>query len=160
MDVFLSSVINGPLTRYVKLRAVHAPGMPGTFSPPPRISDPDMYHRTWCISGSLASGFIWSRLRGKRSRYSRCMRNPEFYVYGKRPIVCLMCCRMTPIPQSIEISFPESIPTVRVRVVSLESLHGWPQNYTNEGEKEGIYMYQPGNRMMTVTSRYSQVDMM
>ena len=24
-----------PLTRYVKLRVVHAPGMPGTFSPPP-----------------------------------------------------------------------------------------------------------------------------
>ena len=25
----------GPLTRYVKLRVAHAPGMPGTFSPPP-----------------------------------------------------------------------------------------------------------------------------
>ena len=24
-----------PLTRYVKLRVAHAPGMPGTFSPPP-----------------------------------------------------------------------------------------------------------------------------
>ena len=24
---------NGPLTRYVKLQVVHAPGMPGTFSP-------------------------------------------------------------------------------------------------------------------------------
>ena len=26
---------HGPLTRYVKLRVAHAPGMPGTFSPPP-----------------------------------------------------------------------------------------------------------------------------
>ena len=26
---------NGPLTRYIKLRVVHAPRMPGTFSPPP-----------------------------------------------------------------------------------------------------------------------------
>ena len=26
---------HGPLTRYVKLRVVHAPGMPGAFSPPP-----------------------------------------------------------------------------------------------------------------------------
>ena len=26
---------NGPLTRYVKSRVGHAPGMPGTFSPPP-----------------------------------------------------------------------------------------------------------------------------
>ena len=26
---------HGPLARYVKLRVAHAPGMPGTFSPPP-----------------------------------------------------------------------------------------------------------------------------
>ena len=31
----------GPLARYVKLRVAHAPG---TFSPPPRVSDPDMHH--------------------------------------------------------------------------------------------------------------------
>ena len=29
---------HGPLARYVKLRAAYAPGMPGTFSPPPRDS--------------------------------------------------------------------------------------------------------------------------
>ena len=51
--------INWPLARYVKLRVAHAPGMPGTFSPPPRISDPDMHHGTcvthvpWCKPGSL-----------------------------------------------------------------------------------------------------------
>ena len=28
--------------KYVKLRVVHAPGIPGTFSPPPRVSDSDM----------------------------------------------------------------------------------------------------------------------
>ena len=28
-------ILHGPLTRYVKLRVAHAPGMPGTFSPPP-----------------------------------------------------------------------------------------------------------------------------
>ena len=58
---------NGPLTRYVKLRVAHAPGMPGTF---PRhrlqrktlVSDPGMHHGTcvthvpWCISGSLTRG--------------------------------------------------------------------------------------------------------
>ena len=63
--------VNGPLSRYVKLRVVHAPGMPGKFSPPPRVSDPDMHHGTcvthvpWCTPGSLTSGFIWSRRRGK-----------------------------------------------------------------------------------------------
>ena len=34
---------HGPLTRYAKLRVPHAPGMPGAFSPPPRVSDPDMH---------------------------------------------------------------------------------------------------------------------
>ena len=37
---------HGPLDRYVKLRFVHAPGIPGTFSPPPWVSDPDMHHGT------------------------------------------------------------------------------------------------------------------
>ena len=74
----------GPLTRYVKLWVTHAPGMPGTFAPLPRISDPDMHHGTcvthvpWCMPGSLTRGFLWNRWRGKRSRHSRRMRNPQF----------------------------------------------------------------------------------
>ena len=35
---------HGPLTRNVRLRVAHVPGMPGTFSPPTRVSDPDMHH--------------------------------------------------------------------------------------------------------------------
>ena len=87
---------NWPLAKYVKLRVVHAPGMPGTFSPPPRVSDPDMLHGTcvthvpWCMPGSLTSGFLWSRWQGKRSRHFRRMRNPQFYVYGKRPMTVLL----------------------------------------------------------------------
>ena len=85
-------VLNEPLARYVKLRVAHAPGMPGTFSPPMGVSDPDMHHGTcvmhvpWCMPGSLTSGFLWSRWRGKRSRHSRRKRNPQFCVSGKRPI--------------------------------------------------------------------------
>ena len=76
----------GPLARYIKLRVAHAPGMP------PLVSDPDMYHGTcvthvpWYMPRSLKSGFIWSRWRGKRSRHSRRMRNPQFQVSGKRPM--------------------------------------------------------------------------
>ena len=71
-----------------KLRVAHAPGIPGTFSPPHRVSDPDMHHGTcvthvpWSMLGSLTSGFFWIRWRGKRSRHSRRMRNPPFYVFG------------------------------------------------------------------------------
>ena len=78
---------HGPLTRYVTCRIARAPGMPGTFSPPPRVSDPDMSHGTcvthvpWCMPGSITSGFFWSRWRGKRSPHSR-----RFCVTGKRPM--------------------------------------------------------------------------
>ena len=81
-----------PHARYVKLWVAHAPGMPGTFSLTPRVSDPDMHHGTcvthvpWCMSVLLTSAFLWSRWWGKRSRHSRRMRNPQFYVSGKRPI--------------------------------------------------------------------------
>ena len=54
-----------------KIAGAHAPGMPGTFSPPPRVSNPDMHHGTcvthvpWCMPGSLTRVFLWIRRRGK-----------------------------------------------------------------------------------------------
>ena len=54
-----------------KIAGAHAPGMPGTFSPSPQVSDPDMHHGTcvthvpWCMPGSLTSGFLWNRRREK-----------------------------------------------------------------------------------------------
>ena len=83
--------LHGPLTRYVKLRVAHAPGMRGTFSPPLWVSDPDMHHGTcvtyvpWCMPGSLTSGFLWSLGRGKRSRHSRRMRNPQLTYLVRSP---------------------------------------------------------------------------
>ena len=85
-------VSRGPLARYVKLPVAHAPRMPGTFSPPPRVSDSDMHygtcmtHVSWCMPGSLTSSFLWNPWWGERSRHSRRMRNPQFYVAVKRPI--------------------------------------------------------------------------
>ena len=66
--------------------------MSGTFFPPPRVSDPDMHqgtcvtHVPWCMPGSLTSGCLWSKWRGKRSWHSRRMRKPQFYVSDKKPI--------------------------------------------------------------------------
>ena len=54
-----------------KIAGAHAPGMPGTFPPPPQVSDSDMHHGTcvthvpWCMPGSLTRGFLWIRRRGK-----------------------------------------------------------------------------------------------
>ena len=54
-----------------KIAGAHAPGMPGTFSPSPQVSDPDMHHGTcvthvpWCMPGSPTIGFLWNRRRGK-----------------------------------------------------------------------------------------------
>ena len=42
-------------------------GHAGTFSPPPRVSHPDMHrgtcvtHVPWCLLGLLTSGILWSR---------------------------------------------------------------------------------------------------
>ena len=57
-------------------------------------------HVPWCKQWSLNSGFLWSQWRGKRSRHSRRMRNPQFYVSGKRPmeyghafvVICFVSC--------------------------------------------------------------------
>ena len=83
---------HGPLTRFIKLRIAHAPRMPGTFYLLPGISDPGMHpgtcvtHVPWCMPGSLTSGFPWSTWQGKRSRHSRRILNPQFYVSGKKPM--------------------------------------------------------------------------
>ena len=67
-------------------------GNAGNVFPPLRVSDLDMHHGTcvmhvpWCMPGSLTSGFLWCRWRGKLSRHSRRMRNPQFYISGKRPM--------------------------------------------------------------------------
>ena len=75
-----------------KIAGAHAPRMPGTFSPSPQVSDPDMHHGTcvthvpWCMPGSLTSGSFEIGGGGKRSLHSRRMRNLQFYVSGKRPM--------------------------------------------------------------------------
>ena len=54
-----------------KIAGAHAPGMPGTFPPPPRVSDPDVHHDKcvahvpWYMPGSLTCGFLWSQRRGE-----------------------------------------------------------------------------------------------
>ena len=68
-----SSLSRWPWTSYQirKIAGAHAPGMPGTFSPPSGTSDPDMHHGTcvthvpWCMPWSLTSVFLWSQWRGK-----------------------------------------------------------------------------------------------
>ena len=90
----LISILHGPHTRYTKLWVAHAPGMPGTFSLPPRVSDPDMHHDMcvthvlWCMPGLLISGFLWSQSQGK---HTRRMRNQQFCVSDERPIGQIVC---------------------------------------------------------------------
>ena len=75
-----------------KIAGCACAGNAGNIFPTHRVSDPHRHHGTcvthvpWCIPGSLTSGFLWSRCRGKRSWQSRRMRNPQFYVSGKRPM--------------------------------------------------------------------------
>ena len=98
--------------------------MPETLSPPSRIGVPDMHHVRdhvpRCKPGSLISGFLWSRLRGKRPRHSWCMRNPKFYVPGKRPMLTATCSHIA-ITRPINTAVYESdTPSIHRRSWSAE----------------------------------------
>ena len=95
IDVYVESEWpHGPLVRYVKLLVEHAPGMPGTFPRHREIASrhasrhvhDDMRHGTCMthVPWSPTNGFLWCWWRGKSSRHSRRMLNPQFYVSGKR----------------------------------------------------------------------------
>ena len=90
---------HGPLTRYAKSRVAHNRECRGRFPLHHGLAIPTcITARAWCTCrdtpATLISGFLWSRWRGKRSRHSRRMRNPQFCVSGKSPIVdcCCRCC--------------------------------------------------------------------
>ena len=89
---FLGECLCGPLARYVKMQGCACAGNAGNDFLPSQVSDPDMHHGTcvtyvpWCVPESLTSGFLWSQWQGKRSRHSRRMRNPQFYISVKRPM--------------------------------------------------------------------------
>ena len=84
--------IHGPLTRYVKLRVAHAPRMPGTFPPPPTSKETASYrsrHASRHVSHARAMMHFEinnPQWRGKHSRHSRRMRNPQSSISGKRPM--------------------------------------------------------------------------
>ena len=93
---------NGPLVRYIKLRDVHAPGIPETFSPPPRVSDPGMHHGTcvmyvpWCMPGSLTSDFSLRSAAGKTFQAFPGVRNPQFCVSEAHGNKKNTCCANAP----------------------------------------------------------------
>ena len=47
MLILFGKVASWASCKIRKIAGAHAPGMPGTFSPPPRVSDPDMHHGTY-----------------------------------------------------------------------------------------------------------------
>ena len=83
----------GPLTKYVKLRVAHAPGVPGRFSPATEVKGKSELAIPACITARA-----W---RMYRDAYRDCLpavagktfpafpahAHPQFYVFGRRPIV-------------------------------------------------------------------------
>ena len=54
----------------------------------PLVSDPSMHHGTCVYARAVMhAGIANLRWWGKRSRHSRRLRNPQFYVSGKRPMI-------------------------------------------------------------------------
>ena len=63
-------MVHGPLTRYVKFRMAHAPGMPGTFSPPPTSKETASLW-SWC-----AILPIWQEAHGVGFRSKQRLARP------------------------------------------------------------------------------------
>ena len=96
------------------------------FSPPPWVSDPDMLHNTrvthvpsW-TPGSLTSGFLWSRGRGKRfpAHVQRA-----FYVSDKRSMsrttdICQPIIKSRPICPS-----PRHLGQLYIKIDPKQRLH-------------------------------------
>ena len=86
-----------PLTRYEILRVAHAPEMPGTFSPPPTSKETAgkrSRHTSRHVRDARAVMHVAiTNVPGipdhKRSRHSRRMRNPQFHVSSKRPMLAM-----------------------------------------------------------------------
>ena len=81
---------HGPLTRYAKLRVVHAPGMPGTFSWPPTANQRSRHESRHVRHARAVThvGIANSQWWGKRSRHSRACPTRSFaaHVYGNSPV--------------------------------------------------------------------------
>ena len=85
----------GPLAKYVKLRDAHAPGIPGTFPPPPTSKEIASYRHARAV---MHVGITSPQWRGKRSRHPRRMRIQQFYVSVKRPMVKVLSLFSRNIP--------------------------------------------------------------
>ena len=85
--------------------------MPGAFSPPPWVSDPDMHHGTCvtlvpkCMPGSLTCGFLWGR--GKTFPVFLAHGNPQFYVSGKKSIETAKSYRVYTLFHKQRKTFPK-----------------------------------------------------
>ena len=85
-------VSNGPLTSYANLRVAHAPGMPGTFSPPANFKRNRYSAIPACIT-ARASRTCRDACRdrlpvvaGKTFPTFPAHAHPQFNVSGKRPM--------------------------------------------------------------------------
>ena len=79
----------------------------------PQVSYPGIHHGTCRARVVMHVGIANSRWWGKRSRHSRCIHNPRFYVSGKRPMATRLrlCSSLTGAPwlkKLIEISLSET----------------------------------------------------
>ena len=65
----------------------------------PFVSDPDMHHGVRHARAVMHAGIANSQCRGKRSRHSRRMHNPQLYVSSKRPESLSLAFRERPFTQ-------------------------------------------------------------
>ena len=134
----------------IKLWVAHAPRMPGTFFPPPCVSEPNIHHDTcvkhvpWFMPGLLTCGFLWSWWwENVPSIASACAtRNFAYLVRGayspahrlssvtfQKSLANNMSTSQSPCPTSIHLKWSASLigPTARLPFFFSDAVTSSPQ---------------------------------
>ena len=107
------------------------------------------------MPGSLTSGFLWSRWRGKRSRHSRRMRNPQLYVSGKKPMWLGTSPANPPLCDTIYVLYSNAVQAspFSVLVLIVHNFHGPNHLMIRQNEiLKGLHLDKTENWLPTVWS--------
>ena len=160
-QMWICSLLYGPLTRYVKLQVAHAPGMPGTFSPAA-----DFKGNRWLAIPACITARAWRTCRdacrdrfpavtGKTFPAFPAHAHPQICVSGKRPMVSRPQYIDIDITKSFGIGRPDSMPHIYEDVCWYVwvSLRRHVLNHYNKSRswKKVLEMHQPCDAGVTKT---------
>ena len=117
--------MNESLTRYVKLRVGHAPGIPPTSKETAIERSRHVWRHVRHTRVVMHVGIFNPRWQGKRSQHSQRIRNPQFYVSGKRPMHQYPCSLATHRSRRNPMFLSQDLPFAGTQVLCFSAGNTW-----------------------------------